>query len=133
MGKSLNNSKIPAPHPSSSDETDEDSERDEILKKTTSAKTNAKPAASEISTPERSSKVSKIRSILKNSKSKTPETVLEVSKSSDLKTPEKDSSNHKNPQKPIQKDRTPSKPAVESLTPKKILDDHLFNTDTADT
>ena len=142
--KSLNNSKIPAPHPSSSDETDEDSERDEILKKTTSAKTNAKPAASEISTPERSSKVSKIRSILKNSKSKTPEpskkpgekpseTVLQVSKSSDLKTPEKDSSNHKNPQKPIQKDRTPSKPAVESLTPKKILDDHLFNTDTADT
>ena len=133
-----------SPHPSSSDETDEDSERDEILKKTTSAKTNAKPAASEISTPERSSKVSKIRSILKNSKSKTPEpskkpgekpseTVLQVSKSSDLKTPEKDSSNHKNPQKPIQKDRTPSKPAVESLTPKKILDDHLFNTDTADT
>ena len=129
-----------SPHPSSSDETDEDSERDEILKKTTSEKTKANPTTSEIQTLS----LSEIKSIMKNSKSKTPEpskkpgegpseTVLQASKSSDLKTPEKDSSNHKNPQKPVQQDRTPSKPAAKSLTPKKILDDHLFNTDTADT
>ena len=138
--KSLNNSKIPAPLPSSSD--DSDSERDEILKKTTSAKTDAKPTASKNATPESSNKVSEIKSILKNSKTKTPdtskkptesETVLQATKKSVLKTPEKDTSKLKNPQPPVQQDRTPSKPAVQSLAQKKLLDDHLFNTDTADT
>ena len=114
---SLNNSKIPAPQPSSSD-SETDSERDEILKKTTSAETNIQSTPSEIANPECCTE---------------SETVLQATKSSDLNTPEKDSSKHTNPQKPDQQDRTPSKPAAKSLTPKKLLDDHLFNTDTADT
>ena len=84
--------------------------------------------------------MSEIRSILKNSKinSKNPSkkpiepaSALQATNDSEFNSPKKTSSKH--PQSPVH-DRTPQKPNIKSvLTHKKLFDDHLFNTDTADT
>ena len=124
IAKSLNNSKIPVPFPSSSDETD--SEKNELLKQATTSghsKTNLQNSTE--------------NSIRQNPKDNTGDsskkptesaTVIGSSSSSDSdfnKTPKSSPKQNKTPAR--QHDQTPSKPANESLTKKKLMSDNCRN------
>ena len=123
--KSLNNSKIPVPFPTSSDETD--SEKNELLKQaTTSAHSKATLQNSTENSIRQNSKDKVDESSNKPTESATVRVGSSSSSDSDFnKTPKSSPKQNKSPAG--QHEPTPSKPANESLTKKKLMSDNFRN------
>ena len=121
--KSLNNSKIPVPFPSSSDETD--SEKNELLQQ---AATSGHSKATLQNSTENSIRQNPRDNADESSKKPTESATVRVGSSSSSdsdfnKTPKSSPKQNKTPAS--QHEPTPSKPANESLTKKKLMSENF--------